>query len=168
VQGLHLALLIHAQHDRLVRRVQVQPHHVADLCLQLGVGGELESLRSPRLQTPLLPGRDTVKSLTPRCLASSRLDQCVTPSCSGGGSNVARTIVIGSIVGGRPDLGRSSSPARPSLAYRRFHLITAGLLTPTRCTISPVPTPSAASNTIRALCANPARSDGDRSQPSKT
>jgi len=57
---------------------------------------------------------DTVKSLTPNCLASSRLDQCVTPSFSGGGSKVANTMPTGSITGGRPDLGRSSSPAMPS------------------------------------------------------
>jgi hypothetical protein len=34
--------------------------------------------------------------------------------------------------------------------------------TPTRATISFVPTPSAASNTIRARCANPAGIDDDR------
>jgi hypothetical protein len=35
---------------------------------------------------------ETVKSLIPRCLANSRLDQCVTPNVSGGASNVASTI----------------------------------------------------------------------------
>jgi hypothetical protein len=59
---------------------------------------------------------DTVKSLTPRCFASSRDDQCVTPSRSGGGSNVASTIRIGSIDSGRPDFARSSKPATPSAA----------------------------------------------------
>jgi hypothetical protein len=59
---------------------------------------------------------DTVKSLTPRRLASNRLDQWVTPSRCGGGSNLASTIPTGSIVGGRPDLPRSSNPAMPSLA----------------------------------------------------
>jgi hypothetical protein len=59
---------------------------------------------------------DTVKSLMPRCLASSRLDQCVTPKCGGGGSNVASTMLTGSITGGRPDFGRSSNPAIPSAA----------------------------------------------------
>jgi hypothetical protein len=52
--------------------------------------------------------------------------------------------------GGRPDFGRSSSPAMPSVAKRRFQPITAGLLNPTRRTISPVPTPSAANSTTRA------------------
>ncbi len=49
----------------------------------------------------------------PRCLASSRLDQCVTPSFSGGGSGVANTMATGSIRDGRPDLDRSSNPAMP-------------------------------------------------------
>jgi hypothetical protein len=95
-------------------------------------------------------------------LASNRLDQCVTPSCGGGGSNVASTTATGSITRGRPDFGRSASPPIPSAAYRRFQPITAGLLNPTRRTISAVPTPSAASNTTLARCARPARSDGDR------
>jgi hypothetical protein len=56
VQGLDLGLLIHAQHDRLLRRVQVQPDHVADLGLQLRVGGELERLPPPRLDPVLAPG----------------------------------------------------------------------------------------------------------------
>ena len=75
---------------------------------------------------------------------------------------MASTIATSSTVLGRPDFGRSSSPAIPSLAYRRFQPMTVGLLTPTRRTISAVPTPSAASNTIRARCANPARTDEDR------
>jgi len=54
------------------------------------------------------------------------------------------------------------------MAYRCFHEITVCFATPTRRTISLVPTPSAASNTIRARAANSARIDGDRSQPSST
>src|SRR5215207_9779300 len=57
---------------------------------------------------------ETVKSLIPRCLPSSRLDQCVTPSASGGGSSVTSTISVWLIVGGRPGLARSSSPLSPS------------------------------------------------------
>ncbi len=105
---------------------------------------------------------DTVKSLTPSCLASSRLDQCVTPRFCGGASKVANTIRTGSITRGRPGLARSSRPAIPSAAYRFFHAITVGFETPTRSTIWFVPTPSSASSTIRARCANPARNDGAR------
>ena len=51
----------------------------------------------------------------------------------------------------------------PSAAYRFFHAITVGLDSPVRFTISFVPTPSAASSTIRARCASPAGIDGARS-----
>jgi len=49
VQRLHLRLLIHAEHHRLVRRIQVQPDNVTHLGFQLGVGGELERPRPERL-----------------------------------------------------------------------------------------------------------------------
>ncbi len=44
----------------------------------------------------------------------------------------------------------------------------AGLVTPTHRTISFVPTPSAASSTIRARCASPTRIDGTRSHNSQS
>ena len=49
VQRLDLGLLIDAQHDRVARRVQVEADDVADLGLQLGVGGELKRPLPPRL-----------------------------------------------------------------------------------------------------------------------
>jgi len=104
----------------------------------------------------------------PSSAASSRDDQCVTPSRSGGGSNVASTIATSSTVRGLPGLGRSPSPPLPSAAYRRFHKITVGLDAPVRRTISFVPIPSAASSTIRARRASPARIDGDRTHEAST
>src|SRR5205823_4159368 len=44
VQGLDLALLVYAQHDRRIGWVQVQADDVPDLVDELGVGGELEVL----------------------------------------------------------------------------------------------------------------------------
>ena len=99
----------------------------------------------------------------PSWAASSRLDQCVTPSFSGGGSSVASTTATSSTCAGRPGFGRSSRPAIPSAAYRFFHAITVGFDTPVPFTISFVPAPSAASSTIRARCASPAGIDGARS-----
>jgi hypothetical protein len=99
----------------------------------------------------------------PSRAASSRLDQCVTPSVPGGGSSVASTTATSSTCGGRPGFGRSSSPPMPSAAYRFFHAMTVGLLSPVRVTISFVPAPSAASSTIRARCASPDGIDGARS-----
>ena len=48
VQRLDLGLLVHTQHDRVLRRRQIQPDDVGDLGDQLGIGGELERLRPPR------------------------------------------------------------------------------------------------------------------------
>ncbi len=110
----------------------------------------------------------TLTLLTPSSFASRREDQCVTPSRAGGASNVRSTISVSSIVRGRPGFGRSASPPMPSAAYRFFHAITVGLDTPTRLAISFVPTPSAASSTIRARCASPARTDGARNHPART
>ncbi len=55
IQGLDLALLIHAQHQSLLRRIQVQTHDVAQLEKELGIGAELETLDAMRLQTMRLP-----------------------------------------------------------------------------------------------------------------
>jgi hypothetical protein len=54
-QRLDLGLLVHANHDRVGRRVQVQPDHVADPGLQLRIGGELEGLGLPGLEVVLGP-----------------------------------------------------------------------------------------------------------------
>jgi hypothetical protein len=80
----------------------------------------------------------------------------------------ALTIATSSTVRGLPGLGRSPSPPIPPAAYRRFHKITVGLDAPVRRTISFVPIPSAASSTIRARRASPARIDGDRTQEAST
>ena len=55
VQRLDLRLLINTEHDGLLRRVQIQPDDIADLGVELGVGGELERLGPPGLQIPLAP-----------------------------------------------------------------------------------------------------------------
>ena len=55
LQRLDLGLLVHAEHDRVGRRVQVQPDHVADPRVQLRVGGELERLGLPGLDVVLGP-----------------------------------------------------------------------------------------------------------------
>lgn len=65
----------------------------------------------------------------PSSAASDRLDQCVTPSPTGG--DLQRPDddlgLVDDCCGLRPGLGRSSRPAKPSVAYRRFQAITLGL-----------------------------------------
>jgi len=106
--------------------------------------------------------RATVAKLTPSWSARSRADQCVTPSTAGGLSNVAAMIACSSCTAGRPDRGRSSNAIRPPEAYRTRQERTVGKLTPTRRLTSALLVPSAASNTIRARCANPAGIVQDR------
>lgn len=55
VQRLNLGLFIDAEHDRVLRRDQIEPDHVGDLGHQFGIGGELERLHSPRLHPVLAP-----------------------------------------------------------------------------------------------------------------
>ena len=49
IQGLDLGLLVDAEHDRVLRRVQIEADDVADLGFELRVGGKLEGSVSPRL-----------------------------------------------------------------------------------------------------------------------
>ncbi len=55
VQRLDLALLIHAQHHRLLRRVVIQPDDIDDLVHEERVGGQLEGVLQVRLEAELLP-----------------------------------------------------------------------------------------------------------------
>src|SRR5690348_12486965 len=133
--------------------------------------GSVENLKLSARQGCSPHSRHTSAILTfdrPSSAASSRDDQCVTPSRDGGGSRVASTIATSSVTRGLPGLARSSSPPIPSAAYRFFHKITVGLDAPVRRTISFVPVPSAASSTIRARWASPARIDVERTQEAST
>ena len=106
-------LLVHAQHDRVLRRRQIEPDDVGDLRDQLGVGGELERLGPPG-RDPVLPPRpgDGASPIF-KWAASSRLDQCVIPSFFGAALSVAAMICRWSIVRGRPERASSDSPPIP-------------------------------------------------------
>jgi len=49
VEGLNLRLLIDREHDRMVRRVQIEPHHIANFFNEERIAGQLEVLRVVRL-----------------------------------------------------------------------------------------------------------------------
>src|SRR3982075_1664176 len=46
IEGLDLTLLVHAQHQRTVRRIEIQAHDVAHLVEEQRVAAELERLRA--------------------------------------------------------------------------------------------------------------------------
>jgi len=51
VQGLDLGLLVHTQHKRLFRRIQIQPDDVAHLVDELRIGADLERIDQVRFET---------------------------------------------------------------------------------------------------------------------
>ena len=55
VQGLHLAFLVHRQHDGAIRRTEIQPDDVAHLLDKLGIGRQFERVQAMRLQPKRLP-----------------------------------------------------------------------------------------------------------------
>jgi hypothetical protein len=127
--------------------------------------GSVENLNVSRRQGCSFHSRQiraTDANEMPRCLASRRADQCVTPRDSGGAVNVATTTSASSITEGRPERSRSPNASTPPDTYLLRHWITVGRVIPTRRAISAFGRPSAASSTIRARCANPASTVEDR------
>ena len=55
VQRLNLALLVHAQDDRMLRRVQIHPHHIQELRDKLRIARQFECFLPMRLQPVFLP-----------------------------------------------------------------------------------------------------------------
>ena len=55
IQRLDLGFLIHAQHQRLVRRIEIEPDNVPHLLHKEGIGGELEGALPMGLQPKRLP-----------------------------------------------------------------------------------------------------------------
>jgi hypothetical protein len=92
IQRLDLRLFVDTEHDRVLGWVQIQPDKVGDLSDQLG---SVENLNVSARQGWMPYSRHalaTAEKLIPKCLASSRELQCVTPSFFGGGVSVAVTI----------------------------------------------------------------------------
>jgi len=88
VQRLDLRLLIDAQHDRVLRRRQVEPDDIDDLADQLRVGGELERLNppwrdavvTPRLRhgpvtDPQVPAQESARPVGQPVLLRRRLER---------------------------------------------------------------------------------------------
>ena len=71
LQRLVLALLVHAQHQRVVGRVQVRAHNVAQLLDEQWIRRQLETVGAMRLE---------VEDLLPVSAAIVRVLQCVLPS----------------------------------------------------------------------------------------
>ena len=73
------ALLVHANDQGVVRRAQVQAHHLAPLLDEEPVGGQLDSLGAMRLKTEQLEYRCTLVLEMPVSAATVCALQCVEP-----------------------------------------------------------------------------------------
>ena len=122
VQGLNLALLVDAQHDRVLRRVEVQPTTSTSFSANCGSLESLKVLTRCGCRPLAFHTRCTIDGDVPSSAASVRVLQCVA---AGGFSVVVlRTISAASraVLAGRPPRGASfSMPARPCLAKRPRH-----------------------------------------------
>jgi hypothetical protein len=52
IQRLDLRFLVNTQHNRVLRRLQIQPHDVGDLGNQFRIGGELKNVCARHGCTP--------------------------------------------------------------------------------------------------------------------
>ena len=162
VQRLNLALFVDAEHDRLLGRVQIQADDIGDLRDQLGVGGELERLRPPRLHPVMPPGPQHRRRVHLQMLSEQPRRPMGDPELLRRRSQVAAKIMARS---------HCPRPSRPALIGQT--LDTGGEVTlppgdhrlpgrPDPPAISVFDTPSADSSTIRARWARPARIALDR------
>ena len=55
LQGLNLTFLIHAQHQRFMRRIQIQAHHIVEFFDKLFIFRQLEGAAAMRLQSIRVP-----------------------------------------------------------------------------------------------------------------
>jgi hypothetical protein len=111
IQRLDLRFFIHAQHQRPIRRVQIQAHNVADLFDEQRIAGQLKRLAAMRLQRKG-PPRLTALWLIPHRRASERVLQCV--ASRGVASKVSvrtRSTSVSPIRRGAPGLGSSNKPS---------------------------------------------------------
>lgn len=113
VQGLDLGLLLDAEHDGVLRRVQVEPTTSTTLASS---SGSVEK-RNPSDRQGWMPysrqTRATVALPMPSFLDSAREDQCVNPVDFAGGASVAAITLALSTRRGRPDRSRSARPSSP-------------------------------------------------------
>ncbi len=151
IERLDLGLLVEAEDDRSLGRVEVQPDHVADLRHEVGISAELERLGPVGGGATVRQIRQTVVSLIVTRFAIRRALQWVGPS-DGGPRARAMTQSRSSrlYVGGCPGRASSASPAMPERAYRPRQSLTVMVATPSSVAIRRFGVPSAARRTILA------------------
>ena len=151
VERLDLGLLVDAQHDGPLGRVEVEPDDVGDLGHQGRVGAELEGLGPVGLEAaaPARPGRPWTGSRPPlRHALAAPVGRALGRRERLGQDPLAQPRAR--TCRGRPGWGASARPARPCSLKRRRHSSTVGIDTPSSSATSTLAAPSAARRTIRA------------------
>ena len=123
-ERLDLGLLIDAEHDRALGRVEIEPDDVADLVDELRVLGELPGLLAVRLQ-PERPPDPQHRRLRQPDLArpSSASTSASRPwACVSSVLTITSSTCSSVIVRGRPGRGSSISPSSRCSANRARHL----------------------------------------------
>ena len=167
VERLDLGLLIDAQHDRSLGRVEVPPDDVTHFVDEQRIQGELERLDLMRLERERRQIRLTAVWLIPVAAAIERVDQCVAlAGCPSSVFTITRSTSSSLIERGFPGRGSSWSPSRPCRANRPRHLPTVEPIQPNSAAIAVLERPSAAANTIRHRNANACEPFGRRAHRS--
>jgi len=60
IQRLNLAFLVHAEHQRLLRRIEIKTHHVGQFLQKPGITRQFERLVSMRLKTESSAGAEMI------------------------------------------------------------------------------------------------------------
>jgi len=143
VERLDLGLLVDAEHDRSLGRIEIEPDDVAHLVDELRIRrcGFSANARQIRL---------IALWLIPVAAAIDRVDQCVASvGCSSSVLTITRSTSSSLIDRGFPGRGSSCSPSKPRRANRPRHLPTVEPVQPNSAAISVLDRPSAAAKTTR-------------------
>ena len=174
VERLHGGLLIGAQHDRLLRRIQIKPDDIDQLLLELRIVGQLERLDPVRFEAPRRPHLLHSRFRHPRWRAaivpaSSNGFRPADPS-SGSDPRSRRSSPAGSSSSDqdRTDLRELDQPSTRSSANRARHPLTDPGDTDTARAIAVFARPSAAINNARARTTSRCGANGDRATDSRT
>jgi hypothetical protein len=150
-----LGLLVDAEHDGALGRVEIEPDDVVDLLDEQRILGQLKVSWRCGCRPNARQIRDTAVCVRPTSLAIERVDQCVASFGVLSSVLVITASTCSSvIVRGRPGRGSSVNPSKRCSANRDRHLAAIARLIPSRAAISVFLRPSAASNTIRDRCAS--------------
>src|SRR5579864_2491071 len=151
VECLDLGLLINAQDQRPVRRVQIQTHDVSDFFNKQRVFRKLKTLDSMRLESKCTP--DATDRRLAQATALGHRPRAPMVAATGVLSKVSRitsSTLASSTLRLGPGRGSSSSPASRRCTKRPRHLPTVCLVILSLRATDVLELPAAASSTIRA------------------